>query len=137
MASVFIETSAILSVIFQEPTAEAIRARLQGGQHIVASRLMQVEVQRALLRLVIDKPELHLLSYKLESDFNSSLSQLDVFQITEKICKLAGEIAPKVRLHSLDAIHLASYAESKKHLPDLQFITLDDRLNEALARISI
>jgi predicted nucleic acid-binding protein len=137
MASVFIETSAILSVIFQEPTAEAIRARLQGCQNIVASRLMQIEVQRALLRLVIDKPELHLLSYKLESDFNSFLSQLDVFQITEKICKLAGEIAPKVRLRSLDAIHIASYTEAKKHLPDLQFITLDDRLNEALERVFI
>ena len=128
MSNVFLDTSAILSLLFRELDAETVQAKLNKCSRILSSRLMQIEVQLVLLSLALDKPELQLLSYMLESDSNSFLSQVDVFQMTELVCRLAGQMVPKVRLRSLDAIH-----QARRGLPDLELLTLDERLNEAFS----
>lgn len=49
-------------------------------------------------------------------------------EITRDICELAGRIAPRSRLRTLDAIHLATYQTARKMDPALAMLTHDERL---------
>jgi predicted nucleic acid-binding protein len=57
---------------------------------------------------------------------------VDLWDITEDICELAGRIAPNTHLRSLEAIHLATWQRAREHHPGLEFLTFDDRLRALL-----
>ena len=57
MTAVYLETSALLRMLFQEAHGHEVRERLRVSDDVVASRLVQVEAQRALIRVQRDRPE--------------------------------------------------------------------------------
>jgi predicted nucleic acid-binding protein len=129
---VFLETSALLRALFGEERGDEVRSRLGSAERIIASRLLQVEAERAVLRAVLDRPELERSVPDLERELRAVWSHLDVMEMTRDICELAARIAPRSRLRSLDAIHLATFHRLRQLAPDATMLTFDQRLLDAL-----
>ncbi len=54
--------------------------------------------------------------------------KLDFIEVTRQICEQAGRIAPRSRLRSLDAIHLATFFWIKELEPTIKMLTFDERI---------
>jgi predicted nucleic acid-binding protein len=128
MSRLFLETSSLLRAIFAEPGGAAVERRLRNADRIVASRLLRVEAERAILRAALDERTLEKYVPDLQHELLQLWPAVDFLEITGEICELAGRIAPPSRLRTLDAIHLATFHTARKLDPSLEMLTHDDRL---------
>lgn len=128
MRSLFLETSALLRIIFDEEGAAETEERLSRAEWVVASRLLRIEAERALLRVVLDDPRKEKMLPRVEHELKDLWARVTFIDITTEICDLAGRIAPRSRLRSLDAIHLATFRTLKRVDPALEILTYDTRL---------
>ena len=121
MSVVYLDASAIVKLILQEPESAALVAALDPEDRHVTSRIATVEVMRAAGRHGnVDPHRLH-----------AVLDALDTIELTEAVAYGAGSLAP-TDLRALDAIHLASAIGIRRELAG--FIVYDDRL-AAAARV--
>jgi len=125
---VYLETSALLRMLFGEAGGDAVAEGLRDSGRIISSRLLRVEAERAVLRFGLDRPEQHQFQASLERELKTLWPNVDFIEITREICELAGRIAPRFRLRSLDAIHLATYYRVKELDPSTRILTFDQRL---------
>ncbi len=128
MTAVYLETSALLQMLFQDAHGAEVRDRLRASDDVVASRLVQVEARRALIRVRLDRPEVENLIPDLQRDLDALWPKMSFFEITREICDLAGRIAPGSRLRTLDAIHLATFHRLRRLHGDADMLTYDERL---------
>ncbi|MFO0984246.1 MAG: type II toxin-antitoxin system VapC family toxin [Planctomycetota bacterium] len=131
MSRVFLETSSLLRAIFREAGGAAVERRLRGAERIVASRLLRVEAERAVLRAAKDEPPAKLIP-DLQREVSELWPSIDFMEMTHEVCALAGRIAPRSRLRALDAIHLATFEIARRLDPSLEMLTHDERLLRAL-----
>lgn len=131
MKILYVETSAFLRVLFQEPGHEEISHKLESYDRLITSRLLKLESERAIIRAA------KLQGVKRESTFLTLHSHLKVFwtqfdciEISREICDWAGQLAPEANLRSLDAIHAATYRWLKLKVSEAEFLTCDQRLQE-------
>lgn len=129
MTAIFLETSALLRMLFDEEGGDLVSERLQNAERTVASRLIRVEAERVLIRLSLDRPRNQAQVLELERELRRLWPKMDFIEVTREICDLAGRIAPRSRLRSLDAIHLATYFRVKELDPDIELLTFDQRIS--------
>lgn len=132
MKVLFLETSALLRALFGEEGADDVRQQLAAARRVVASRLLRVEAERAVLRAALDRPELERALPDLERELRASWRYVDMIEMTSDICDLAGRLLPRSRLRSLDAIHLATFQRLRELAPEATMLTFDQRILEAL-----
>jgi uncharacterized protein len=128
MSAVFLETSALLRMLFQEDGGDIIVKRLRASERVICSRLIRVETERALIRLSLNYSKSHKLIAKLQHELRLFWPKVDFIEITREICDRAGRIAPGSRLRTLDAIHLATYYRVKELDPMIEMLTFDERI---------
>lgn len=128
MSAVFLETSALLRMLFQEEGSDIVVKRLSASERVICSRLIRVEAERALIRLSLNYSRSHKLMAKLQHELRLFWPKVDFIEITREICDRAGRIAPGSRLRTLDAIHLATYYRVKELDPMIEMLTFDDRI---------
>jgi len=129
VTAIFLETSALLRMLFDEEGGDLVSERLQNAERTVASRLIRVEAERVLIRLSLDRPRNQAHVLELERELRRLWPKMDFIEVTREICDLAGRIAPRSRLRSLDAIHLATYFRVKELDPDIELLTFDQRMS--------
>ena len=129
MTAIFLETSALLRMLFDEEGGDLVSERLQNAERTVASRLIRVEAERVLIHLSLDRPRNQAQVLELERELRRLWPKMDFIEVTREICDLAGRIAPRSRLRSLDAIHLATYFRVKELDPDIELLTFDQRMS--------
>jgi hypothetical protein len=129
VTAIFLETSALLRMLFDEEGGDLVSERLQNAERTVASRLIRVEAERVLIRLSLDRPRNQARVLELERELRRLWPKMDFIEVTREICDLAGRIAPRSRLRSLDAIHLATYFRVKELDPDIELLTFDQRIS--------
>lgn len=132
MDPLYLESSALLRLVLNQEDAVEVTQRISRASHVVASRLVRVEAQRALLRWVLDHPEQSWNLPTLEQRLADVFSQMSFLEITREVCDLAARIAPGSKLRSLDAIHLATFDILRRLEPAAEILTYDDRLRAAL-----
>ena len=132
MKSIYLETSALLRVIFSQNESEKIIVQMQKANHIITSRLTLVETERAIIRLTLDHPAIDKKRSDLERDLRQIFARVDFVEIDQKVCDLATRISPKSRIRSLDAIHLSTYQILRQHDPAIEMLTCDDKIRQAL-----
>ncbi len=132
MSTVFLETSALGRVLFGEEGGESVNDRLRQASRIVASRLLRIEIERALLRHALDDPDFEKQVPKLERELRDLWARVTFIELTRGICDDAGRIAPRARLRTLDAIHLATYRRLLHADPAIEMLTHDSRLLETI-----
>ena len=132
MSAVFLETSALLRMLFGEEGGDLVAKRLQEADRAVASRLIRVEAERALIRISLDQPGSHAPLLELERELKRLWPKIDFIEVTREICDRAGRIAPRSRLRSLDAIHLATYFRTRELDPKIEILTFDQRIKKEI-----
>ncbi len=128
MTAVFLETSALLRMMLGEEGGDSVSERLREADRAIASRLLRVEAERALIRLSLDYPKGQRKLFEVERELKHFWPKLDFIEVTRQICERAGRIAPRSRLRSLDAIHLATFFWVKELEPALEMLTCDERI---------
>jgi predicted nucleic acid-binding protein len=124
----YLESSALLRLVLNQEGATEVARRLSEASQVLASRLLRVEAERALLRMVLDHPEQSRNLPALQGRLAEVCSQMEFIEISPEICDIAGRIAPGSRLRSLDAIHLATFEIVRRLDPSTEILTHDDRL---------
>ncbi|MBN1443617.1 MAG: type II toxin-antitoxin system VapC family toxin [Planctomycetes bacterium] len=131
MTSVFLETSALLRMLFGEKGAEEVRAAISASQRVFASRLLRVEAERALLRFALDHPDEQGNLPLLHRHLDDLWPVLHFFEVSREICDLAGRLAPASRLRTLDAIQLTTFQKARALDPAAALLSFDRRILEA------
>jgi len=113
----YFDSSALVKLVVNEAESESLVDHLSRPMTALTSALSVAEVTRALRRAPVTR-----------DDIDAALVGLHLIEVTRPILDRAGWVAGE-RLRALDAIHLASALSLG--IPDLQFISYDDRLAEA------
>jgi predicted nucleic acid-binding protein len=117
--AVYLDSSAFVKVVVEEPGSEALRAFLVGHPaRRVSSALLRAEALRAVRHL---GPE-------ALATVREGLRRVDLIGIDDRILDAAGILEPRI-LRTLDAIHLATALTVGDDLDTI--VTYDDRMAAA------
>ena len=129
MTILYVETSAILRLLFQETGHEDTAKRLESADRLIVSRLLKVEVERAIIRAAkMQGQKREAIANSLQAYFRTLWAKFDCVEISREICDLAGQFAPDANLRSLDAVHAATFHWLKIRVPEAKFLSYDQRL---------
>ena len=128
MNPLYLESSALLRLVLNQDDAAEVARRISEASHVLASRLVRVEAERALLRIALDHPDRRRELPALRLRLAEVCSQMEFLEMTREVCDAAGRIAPESRLRSLDAIHLATFETLRQLEPSAEILTYDERL---------
>lgn len=125
---IYVETSALLCWLLNEPGATAIAERLASASQIVSSSLTLIEAQRAVLRAEREGRIKAAQAIALRSQLLGATRSWKILRITKGIEQRAAEKFPVEPIRTLDAIHLATLLEFLAAFPDLGVLSLDERI---------
>lgn len=118
MSPVYVDSSALVKLIVDEPDSGALRLYLNSAGPLASSILATVEVGRAVARTAPDS----------NAELEAVLHALVVVAFDAQIAARAAALNPAT-LRTLDAIHLATALELRDELT--AFVCYDDRLSAA------
>jgi predicted nucleic acid-binding protein len=124
MAATYLDSSAIVKLVVEEPQSAALRRYLRRRRPLVSSALARAEVLRALL---------------LEGEAGTArahavLARIDLIRVNDRVLNAAGALLPP-DLRSLDAIHLATAGQLGQDLG--QVVTYDERMADAARQLGM
>ena len=128
MSTTFLETSALLRMLFGEEGGDETRRKILASRRVLGSRLLQVESERALIRVGLDHPELERRLPELRRELRDFWPVVHFLELTRDVCDLAGRIAPSSRLRTLDALHLATFYKLREIDPSTEILSFDHRI---------
>ena len=119
MSALYLDSSAFVKLVVEEPETAALRGFLadRAGRR-VSSVLLRTESLRAVRHLGADAL----------ATVREGLRRVDLVAIDDRILEAAGTLEPRV-LRTLDAIHLATALAVGDDLDTI--VTYDDRMVEA------
>ena len=124
MAATYLDSSAIVKLVVEEPESTALRHYLRRRNELVSSALARTEVLRALLPSGDDAV----------ARGRVVLQRIELIRVNDRILDAAGVLAP-FEVRSLDAIHLATAAQLGADLA--RVVTYDDRMRDAALLLRI
>lgn len=137
MNAFYMESSALLAKLLNEPPAHAITLMLSKAELVAASTLTLLETRRACCRL----RALQKISAAGEQELLGLLEEYarewNIREISPTIQTRAGERFPVEPVRSLDAIHLATILELIQVYPDLRVLSFDDRVLDNLTPLGL
>jgi predicted nucleic acid-binding protein len=101
--SLYVDSSALLKLYFEEPDSGRAEAILGSDLDWISGRLTSVEVRRNLARELAG-PDLAAARRQFERDWANTA----VVELTAEVCEAAAELAEVTGARSLDALHLGS-----------------------------
>jgi hypothetical protein len=118
MPAVYLDSSALVKLVVDEPESAALRRYLRRRRPLVSSALARTEVLRAVL---------------LEGEDGLArardvLSSVELIRLNDRVLNAAGVLRPD-DVRSLDAIHLATAQQLDTDLGRL--VTYDEKMLEA------
>ena len=120
MTGVYVDSSALVKLVVDEPESAALRAYLLQSGPIYASRIAAIELRRAVLRHGRIDPA---------DQAESVLQAVRFIELDEPMTRLAGAAEPP-SLRTLDAIHLSAALAIGDECG--AFASYDTRLNAAV-----
>ncbi len=133
MTTLYLETSALLRILFDQAGSGDLVRRLTKADHVITSRLTRIEAERAIIRLSLDHPEVDRRRADVERDLRQLWARIDSLEMDAAVCELAGRLAPRSRLRTLDAIHLATYQLLRQRDASIEMLTCDKRIQDEVA----
>ena len=137
MATVYLETSALLAWLLGEPRAPEVAAAIDGADEVVSSVLTVTEAARGLLRAeqlgrltAVERLELRGVLERLHT-------QWLLMEVTAEVLGRAAEPFPAEPVRTLDAIHLATALELRRAWPELVVLSLDRRVRASATGLGL
>src|SRR5581483_1356439 len=102
---------------------------------LITSRLSLLESSRALhrVRQLAQLSEAGLADAQRE--INDVWARCELWELTPSVCERARQVGPGTLLRTLDALHLATYVLARERIGDLELLTADERLRQALGAV--
>lgn len=101
--SLYVDTSALLKLYFDEPEATECRRVLRSEADLTTSMLTLVEVRRRI-SLHLDRHERE----QARREFRHDWENMEVVRLSDEIVERGAEIAEATGARSLDALHLGA-----------------------------
>jgi predicted nucleic acid-binding protein len=128
----YLDTSSLVKLYVEEDGSDQVRQMVEEGQAVATAAVAYAEARAAFARLKRER-------YLTAADHRRICAALDadweryvVVQITEPLCRRAGDLAERRALRGFDAIHLAAYLTlSASGGVDVTFSSFDRSLNSA------
>lgn len=124
MAGTYLDSSAIVKLVIEEPESGPLRRHLRRRGPLASSALARTEVLRALL----DEGDT---GWARARDV---LARLNLVRVNDRVLNSAGTLLPS-EIRSLDAIHLATALELGGDVR--QLVTYDERMADAARRLGL
>lgn len=124
MPATYVDSSALVKLVIEEPESAALRRFLRRRSPLVASALVRTEVVRAVLPhgdAAVARAQV-------------VLSLLDLIRVNDHLLRAAGTLLPP-ELRSLDAIHLATVVHLQRDVGSL--VTYDERMTAAARSLKL
>lgn len=137
--TLYIDTSSIVKLYVDEPAREDVRRLLTRATVVVTSEVAYPETRAALARRRRDRSLSATAFATAKRDFEAEWRWFAAIPASSALCREAGDLAERYQLRGFDSIHLASFAEMLRSLEgvdDVEFSSLDDRLNRAARRLA-
>ena len=128
--TLYAETSALLSWFFSEARGDDVRRALDGASAVVTSELVAFEVERALIRTIVEGRLSEAAAARLRALMTRVMSGWSVVAITSAVLASGRSRFPKEPVRAFDAIHLGTLLVTRTSVPDLQVLSLDDRVRD-------
>lgn len=136
--TLYLDTSSLVKLYVSEPGSDLVGQLVGGATVIATSVVAYAETRAALSRL---RREGALSASNLASakrDFEEQWPTYLTLEVTDSLCRAAGELAEKYRLRGFDSIHLASFGEIARRAGpgDTKFSSFDNQLNRAARKLT-
>jgi predicted nucleic acid-binding protein len=126
--NVYVESSAVLAWLLDQPVGWLAFDIIRGAERVVASDLTLVECDRVIRKTVAVGEMDEARADALRAELAGAAAGWDIVSIGPEIVARARESYPDDRIRSLDAIHVATAITTRSSVGDLAFVTLDDRI---------
>jgi predicted nucleic acid-binding protein len=126
--NLYAESSAILSWLLSEGTADHVRQALASAEIVFASELTLVECDRALVRAVRTGQLSEADSIDRAATLGQAAGHWTLLRLDSEIMERARRPFPEEPLRTLDALHLASALVARRAVLELSLLSLDRRV---------
>lgn len=106
-ASLYVESSGVLTWLLGEPRGEEARSLLSVARRVLTSELTLIECDRALIRAETLGDVLPARRAEITAIFRAAAARWDVLKLDDEVVGRARQPFPKEPIRTLDAIHLA------------------------------
>ncbi len=141
-APCYLDTSALLKLLVDEPGSAEVRAAAKSASVLVCSRLGHTEAAVSLARMVhlnrLSAADLPHLLGSLDDYWDQSIQEIP---LSDEVLEQARTLAQRFPLRTYDAIHLASAREARAMLraafeDEVMFLAFDKNLLAAAKALS-
>lgn len=133
----YAESSAVLAWLLGEAAGPHVRHLLSDAQMVLASDLTLVECDRVLIRAAALGELAEADAAKRRGHLTNAAAHWHLLQVAPDVVTRARQLFPGEPIRTLDALHLASALVARAAIPDVELLTLDDRIRAAAARIGL
>lgn len=133
----YLDTSSLVKLFISETGSEAVRALVTKTDTVCTSSVAYPEARATFARLrragQLDASAFAFAKREFDAYWPTYLT----VNVTDSLCREAGDLAEQFRLRGFDGIHLASFAQLAREagIAETSFSSFDDRLNEAERRL--
>jgi predicted nucleic acid-binding protein len=136
--TLYLDTSSLIKLYVTESGSDVVRRLVDEATVVSTSLVAYAEMRAALARL---RREGELTASRFTSarrEFEGQWSAYLTVEVTDALCRAAGDFAERYRLRGFDSVHLASFAEvaGRAGISETRFSSFDDRLNEAALKVT-
>lgn len=137
--TLYLDTSSLIKLYVAETGSDAVQQAVGEATAVSTSFVAYAETRAALARLrregQLTGPELSSAKRQFEEEWPSYLA----VEVTDALCRVAGQLAETYSLRGFDSIHLASFAEVARRAgrDETRFSSFDDRLNHAARKLRV
>jgi uncharacterized protein len=134
--TLYLDTSSLVKLYVAESHSDSVRAQVDRATIVATSTIAYSEARAALARRrrerALNPAGFAAAKRKFEADWPKYLT----VQVTESLCKDAGQLAERFALRGYDSVHLACFLEVAREagVAETEFASFDDRLTRAARR---
>lgn len=136
--TLYLDTSSLVKLYVAEEGSEEVRALVDRATIVATSAIAYPETRAALARRRREAALRPMAFAFAKQKFEDDWPKYVAVQVTEVLCRDAGNLAERYALRGYDSVHLASFLEIAREAgaADTEFSSFDDRLTRA-ARQSV
>jgi len=136
--TLYLDTSSLVKLYVSELGSEDVRELVDRATLVATSTIAYPETRAALARRRRERALRPAAFAAAKAMFEADWPRYVTVQLTDGLCRDAGNLAERYALRGCDSVHLVSFLEIAREAgpADTKFSSFDDRLNRA-ARLAV
>lgn len=136
--TLYLDTSSLVKLYVAESGSDIVRRQVERATVVATSMVAYPEARAALARRRRERALSPAAFTAAKRTFEADWPKYLAVQVTEGLCKDAGQLAERYTLRACDCVHLACFLDVARQagIADTEFSSFDDRLNAAARRAS-